>query len=234
GFRTKYKEVCPSFKYVDFSYTKDLLSLGLKFFIVQIAVVILFQSSNFIMIKYYGADTVTQYNVAYKYFFSINMIFSIIITPLWSAATDAYTNGDLTWIKKELKKYTLILVVFICGAILMLAFSSFVYKIWMKDSITEIPFSISATVAFFVIESMFANLFVYFLNGAGILKLQFLFCILSPLVFIILCIFFIKYLSLGVYCIPLAIILSNLYGLIIAPIQAYLVFFKNKKGIWVK
>lgn len=46
-----------------------------------------------------------EYNIAYKYIGLIEMAFMIIMTPFWSAATDAYARKDYQWIKGILKNY---------------------------------------------------------------------------------------------------------------------------------
>ena len=72
---------------------------------IQVAVIVLYQTSNFIMIRYYGPESVTQYNVAYKLFFSLNMVFAIIITPVWAAVTDAIAKNEIEWVQRAFRKY---------------------------------------------------------------------------------------------------------------------------------
>ena len=81
--------------------------------------------------------------------------------------------------------------------------------------------------------NMSTSIYVNALCGAGFLKLQMIFCLISPFVFIGLCMLFIKVLNYGVWCIPAANLIANIYGAIIAPIQCYKVFNKSSKGIWI-
>lgn len=234
SFGKRYRLVAPSLSAVDFSLTKDLLSLGYKFFVIQIAVIVLFQTSNFVMVRYYGPDAVTQYNIAYRYFFVLYTLFGIVVTPIWTAVTDAISTGNRDWIKRMMIKYVYLGVGFILLGGFMLLVSGVVYRIWIGDKVADIPFILSLFVYLYVCESMMANLFANILNGAGYLRLQFIFCCVSPFVFIALCFLFISVFKMGVYCIPLAIILSNFYGLFISPIQCYLIFIKGKQGVWTK
>lgn len=233
-FKGRYRSVAPSISSIDFSLTKDLLTLGYKFFVIQIAVIVLFQTSNFIMVRYYGPDSVTQYNISYRYFFVLQTLFGIVVTPLWSAVTDALSKGNVEWIQRIIKKYTYLGIAFMFIGLIMLLVSGTVYKIWIGDKVSEIPFILSMLVYFYVCESMMANLYATILNGAGYLRLQFIFCCASPFIFIGLCYLFIFVFNFGVFCIPLAIILANFYGLCISPFQCYTVFYKGKKGVWVK
>lgn len=233
-FKKKYRHISPSYKYIDFHLSKDLLVLGYKFFIIQIAFIVLFQTSNFIMLRYYGGDAVAQYNIAYKYFFTISMIFSIIIQPLWTAVSRAKTNNDIEWIRTIILKYTKLGFIFSLFGFILLLISPWIYDIWVGNSINKIPLVLSVVIYIYVCVNIFSTLYSTILNGASMLKLQYNFCFISPCLFFFFCYIFIFVLELDVYCIPLAIILSNVYGFIISPIQCYLVFFKQSRGIWIK
>ena len=93
-FNSTLKNVAPQFKYIDFSLTKSLMGVGFKFFIIQLAGIIQFQTANFIIMRNYGTEDVTVYNIAFKYFNVLILGMSILISPLWSAVTDAYSKKD--------------------------------------------------------------------------------------------------------------------------------------------
>jgi len=75
------------------------LSLGEIFFFIKIGGILLFQTDNIIIIRLFGPEKVTTFNIAYKLFSVIIMGFAIIMTPFWSAFTDAYAKQDFEWIK---------------------------------------------------------------------------------------------------------------------------------------
>ena len=64
-FRGKYAGLAPSFNNIDFSVAPDLMKLGIQFFIIQVAGIIQWQMANFLIIRYFGAVSVTEYNIAY-------------------------------------------------------------------------------------------------------------------------------------------------------------------------
>ena len=107
-YNHKYKRYAPSVKFVKFRFARDLMSLGIKFFIIQMAAVILYQTSNIIIAHLFGPEQVTPYNIAYKYFGIITMAFGMIMVPLWSAYTEAWIKKDISWIKNTIKKLILI------------------------------------------------------------------------------------------------------------------------------
>ena len=228
----RYRAIKPSLSCVDFSMAKDLFSLGFKFFIIQISCIVLFQTSNFIMIRSYGADVVTQYNVIYKYLFLLNIVFNILLAPLWPSVTDAIAKNDLKWVQNIIKKYTYIVLVFFGIGFILLLLSPILIHLWMGDKIENIPFVLSFCVYLYLCETMMANLYAQVLAGAEIFKLEIIICFVSPILFFVLCYIFIDIFHWGVQCVPIAIVIANFYGLFISPLQCYLVFFRNKKGIW--
>lgn len=89
-FNGKYRRYRPSISSVKLVYAKDLFSLGVVFFVIQIAYMIQYESANFIIAHNFKFTDVTAYNIVYKYFFILSMLFGIFLAPLWSASTEAF------------------------------------------------------------------------------------------------------------------------------------------------
>src|SRR5690606_10212186 len=87
-FRGRYKKYRPSFSKIKFPYSKSLFNLGLVFFIIQVAGIVQYQTANIIIAKNYTLADVTAYNIVFKYFGMLNMVFVIFVTPFWSASTE--------------------------------------------------------------------------------------------------------------------------------------------------
>lgn len=233
-FRGIFKKYRPSISSVKFSYTKGLFNLGIIFFIIQVAGIIQYETANIIIARNFGTLEVTSYNIVYKYFSILNMIFMIFITPFWSASTEAFLKKDFEWIKKGIKKYNqLNILIFIAGFV-MLIFSKEVYNLWLGKGKVPITFTLSLWGFIFFNISIFSGKYVSFLNGISALRIQFLSSLISPLLYIAVAIFLIRYYKMGVYALFITSIIANFNGFILAPIQYYMVIVKNKKGIWVK
>ncbi len=160
-YNKDYKYCRPSYRYVDFRYFKDLVGLGVKFFILQIAFIIIFSTDNIIITQIFGPSEVTPYNLAFKYFGIPIMIFSIIITPFWSASTEAYAKNDIGWIKSSMKKLIKIWVLFVVGVVFLLVVSNYFYLMWVGNKVI-IPYLLSAFMGLFAIISTWNNIFAYF------------------------------------------------------------------------
>lgn len=230
-FIGRYRRYAPTFKAIDFLKAKDILSLGVKFFVIQISAVVIFQTTNIVITQVLGPTQVTTYNIAYKYFFSIGMIFIIILTPFWSAFTDAYAKNDFVWMREALLRLKRVWLMIIPVVLLMLLLSSYVYKLWIGDSVI-ISFSISVFSAIYVILFSRFNLFIYLINGIGKIKVQLYTNVLISIVYIPMAIYLGKWFDLeGVIFANIVVALAHS---IIGKIQVHKLVYKTAEGVWNK
>jgi len=230
-FNTRYKHIAPSFRFIKFKYTRELLSLGGIFFILQIGALLLFQTDNIIITQLFGPHSVTTFNIAYKLFSVIIMLFTIIMTPFWSAFTDAFTKGDFDWMKRVLtrmEKYWLIL----CGlTLVVLVMSPFIYKIWLKGSVA-ISFPLSVAMAFYVMGYCWITVQCFFLNGIGKVRLQLYLYLGFTLINIPLGIVLGKY--IGIPGVTYSNVIVLFFMGIILSIQSKKILNSKATGIWNK
>ena len=211
------------------------MSLGFKFFVLQIAVIVQYQTILFLIAHYFDPLQVTSYHIAFRYFGILQMGFMILVTPLWSGVTDAYTSNELDWIKNAVRKYLYVLIPFVLAGGAMLAIAQPVYNIWLGENVVIVPFTISLLCYIFISTSLFASIFVFVINGIGALNIQFYSSIITAVGFVALAMLLIKRFHFGVESILISSIVSNLFGFVIAPIQYYQIIIKRKKtGIWLK
>ncbi len=228
-----FREIAPSLKSIKMYYAKGLVSLGLQFFVIQFAGLILFATDNMIIVQIMGPKEVTTYNIAYKYFFYISIIFQMILTPFWSAYTEAYVKGEFEWIKNSIKKIFRIWIILSIITVLMFGFSNIVYRLWVGSEI-HVPITLSLVMCIFIIISNWNNIFVYFINGTGKIRIQFYSSIFVALINIPLSIYFAKYLKFGSPGIMLATCICVAVGSILAPIQYKKLINVKATGIWDK
>ena len=232
-FIKDYKEYIPSVKFIQFGHSKKLMNLGIKFFIIQIAVIIMFSTDNLIVTQLYGPDQVTPYSIAYKYFNFIGMTFTIIVTPFWSAFTEAWVKKDYGWIKRIIQKLKRIWLLYLVLGIAMISLAKFIYALWVGKDII-IPFSLTLAMGLYFLARAYGGIYVNFLNGTGKVKLQFYTAFFSAILNIPLSIFLAKTLNFGLAGIILATFICISYGPFIAPIQYRKIMNGTAKGIWNK
>jgi O-antigen/teichoic acid export membrane protein len=233
-FRGAYQKYRPRWSKVKLSCSKDLLNLGLFFFVIQIAFIIQFQTANIIIAQNFSTAAVVSYNVVFKYFGVLEMIMVIFVSPFWSASTEAFLKGEISWIKNSVKQYNLLNLALVGMSIVMLLLASRVYDLWLGKGTVHIDFQLSLWGFLFFNVTIFSNIYVAFLNGISALRLQFFSSLISPFVYIISCLVLIKHFHIGVHAVFIAAIIANFNGFLLAPIQYYQIIEKNKRGIWAK
>lgn len=232
-FKGRYKHIAPSLKQIDLKSSRNLVSLGLQFFIIQVSALIVFATDNLIITHLYDPSQVTIYNIAHKYFFFITLVFNVFLSPFWSAFTDAFVKNDFEWIKQVVKRLVQIWAVLSIASIIMIVVSDFVYRIWIGGNI-QIPFSLSVAMGIFMIVSNWNNIFAFFLNGVGKIRLQFYFSIFAAVINIPLSIYLAKGVNMGITGVITATIICIGFASIWAPIQYKKIITGTAQGIWKK
>ncbi len=231
----EYKSIVPSLKYIEIKYARSVLSLGLGFFIIQLSTLTLFQSSNIIVSYLFGPEEVTNYYIAYRYFSIILLLMTIVITPFWSAFTDAWTNNEIDWIKNTISKLLKIWFLLVLLSIILFFSSENFFKIWLgaekyKSIVIKIDLKLALT-TFFLLFS-FGGIFNMFINGVGKIKIQIIFLTIGVLLYFPLVYLFVKVLNMGTESVVIALIIANFYTPIIAPIQYRKLIYNRANGIW--
>lgn len=231
-FKGKLKDISPSYKCIHLSSVRGILSMGIKFFVLQIISIVLFQANNIIITRIVNPEAVVEYNLAFKYISVLTMVFTIIITPVWSATTDAYVRKDYSWINKTLKLTRLICFGTIFVGFLMVIISKYVYLIWLGKNSIVINFTTTILVFVYLSFEMLYKVYGTIINGIGKIYAQ---MIITSII--------------AIFYIPTAIFLGNIYGLKGVLLSNCIVFFVNylwsktqclklingeAKGIWDK
>lgn len=230
-FKGVFKKVSPSFKSIDKKRIKDLFGLGVKFFLIQIQVVVFFQTTNILISNVSGPDDVTAYNIAYKYLSIGMMVYSIILNPLWPAFTDAYAKRDFAWMNGIYTKMKRLYFVSALAIVVMMAVSPIVYSLWIGER-ANISFVMTLAVGAYMILNTWDALQVQLINGIGTIKLQTYVTMIGLFLHIPMALFLGR--NLGAVGVVLSMII------IVAIYSTFFTFQINKilkrraEGIWIK
>lgn len=231
AFSGRYAKHRPSFRFVDFSKSRDLVGLGFLFFIPQVCSLIVFATSNVIISQVFSPSEVAVYNIAFKYFSVVTLLFNIILSPCWSAYTEAFVKQDFPWLKNTMRKLVIVWGVFCIGTCVMVALAKPVYQLWVGDSV-YVPFSLTVSMAVYVCVANWNNIFTYFINGISKIYIQVWLALIIGIAFVPLAVTISG--RTGLAGIPLAMILVMIIGSCVVPLQAYKLISGKAKGIWNK
>jgi O-antigen/teichoic acid export membrane protein len=232
-FKGRYKRYKPSLKCVNFNYSKDLIGLGFKFFLLQICGLVMFSLTNFLISHFLDPSEVTVYNVAYRYISVGIMAFTIVLSPYWNAFTDAYIKGELDWIKNIYTKLFRIWMLFSFGIILMVLISPLIYKVWLSGQV-NVPFQLTLFIGLFAIINNLTGMYVTLINGTGKIQVQTIYALISMTITIPISFFLVKTCHFGVSGFGLSLFVMSISGAIITRIQYKKIVNKLDYGIWSK
>ena len=155
----------------------------------------------------------------------------IIMAPIWSAITDAYTKRDYPWIQHQMKILLKIWTGIVICVILMLIISGPIYDLWIGDTV-NIPFQLSLLMGVYVIITTWNNIYAFFVNGVGKIRIQMYSSIASCIVFFPLTLWLAP--KIGVTGILLAMNIVLIFSAILLPIQYKKIINNTATGIWQK
>lgn len=216
----KWPYLRPSIKAYEKSYVHDILSLGLRFFLIQLAGIIIFSTDNFIITKLFGPELVASFNITFRLFNFLNIALAIIMTPFWSAYTEAYAKKEFHWIKNRIRIMNLSMLPLAIILAILTYYHDALVDLWLGSQIIT-PQALPIFMAFYVLVSAWNNIYAFFLNGISRTREQLFTSIIAMILNIPLSIFLAKNLGLGINGIILASIVCLLLFAIVGPITTY-------------
>lgn len=217
-FATRYKEIRPSMSAVNFSYIKSLMTIGVDVFIINITLVLAGQLSNFIITKFFSPNDVTDYNLVFRVFSVIGTLYTMAMTPVWSAFANAYYKKDYTWItnmlNKLLKSYSFLIVVYIS----LIFVGPFIVRIWSGIEVTRWDLYVFSAV-YYIVQS-FMTIYAFMFNGMGVIRLQRNMAIFGAIVNVPTAYVLIRYLDMGPSAAIIGTIVAILPSLWLYPLKA--------------
>jgi O-antigen/teichoic acid export membrane protein len=232
-FNKDYRHISPSFSYIDFKKVKGLVGQSVQFFLLQIASLILSMTDMIIISRLYGPEEVVPYNISYRLFGYVFVLFHMVITPFWAAFNEAYNKQDFIWVRKVIYKLIKIWFIVSLGVILLILISGYIYPIWIGTKIF-IPQQLSFFMGILVILQSFNAIFSTFIFSTGKLRVLTILAIFVGLLNIPLCYILAETFYFGVSGIILATIICTLLNAVFGFIQYKKIITQKDAGIWAK
>jgi O-antigen/teichoic acid export membrane protein len=226
-FYSKNIQLIPKIKFFNRKVINVITSLGIKFFIIQIAVVIVFTTDKILITQLFGPQYVTEYDIVFKLFSIIVIGHSLISAPLWSAYTEAYEKNDFEWLKKTVKQQILLYLVIILFTFFLILVSPYIINIWIGKEF-HIDYNLIVFIGIFVLITTWNNIFANFLNGLSITKLQMYTSIYAMVINIPISIFIVKFYHADIYGVVIGTIISLSLFAILGPIEVFKVLSKKR------
>lgn len=210
----------PNFKNYRSRELKGICNVGMKFFFVQIAALILYSTDNMIITRLFGPAEVTPYHTSYALFGIVNGLFGAMISPLWSKYTVAMETNDYQWIKKTV--YSLDKMLLPVGVILIIGTIVFepVSRVWLHKNLIYTK-GLIPCMALYYILSVWGSIYANVLNGMGMIDMQLVLGCVTAAANIPLSIFFGKKCGMGSAGVCLATVVCMLMTNILITINTH-------------
>jgi O-antigen/teichoic acid export membrane protein len=217
-FFRKFSILIPKLRYFNKYKIKNLLQIGGNFFIIQISMLILYSTDNFLIAKFYGSSAIANYSIAFKLYSSVSLLAGLLMTPLWSAYSKAYHQNDYIFINNMLRIQNRMMLFVILFIYFLFIYSDDFISLWIKKEII-IPIPIKVALSAFTLLNIWNGIYSNLLNGLGKTKLQMVTSLFAIIFNIPLCFLFSKYFNLGIPGILYASTLCMLLFSVLSPFE---------------
>ena len=93
----------PRLSLLGWGATRELLTTGSGFFLIQIAGAVVFSSDNVVLSHFLGPAQVTPYSVTWRIVGMTAVMQGLFFPALWPAYAEAYARGDHTWVRRAFR-----------------------------------------------------------------------------------------------------------------------------------
>lgn len=174
-FMFDFKGCAPSFKYASKKSIKEVSTLGIGFFVIQLLLLLINSTNETFITSIFGPTQVVEYTNYYKPFSMIFQLFSIVTLPYWAIVTKEKEEGNVGMIGANIKKLFLYMIAFVVILVgLSVVFQPFI-NFWLGEEAMTVDYIVVILFDVFIIEWMLVSLFSVVLNGLSVIKWQIIF-----------------------------------------------------------
>jgi len=171
-FWTMLKGYFPSFSFFSKIHARQILTLGLLFFILQILYMVISATNEFFISHFFDPSYVVEYQIYMKLFSIIGSLVTLALVPVWSAITKAFTEKRFQWIIKLYRMLNYAVVVAAIIQFLMLPFLRSIIEFWLKDNAIAVNYCYAFCFVVYSCVSIWIAIQSSIVAGLGKLKVQ--------------------------------------------------------------
>jgi len=150
----------------------QLWTIGSSFFLIQIAVLVVFKTDNFVITYFLGPAEVPAYAVTFRLFIMAFGLYGMVLAPLWPSYAEAAAKKDWSWIRKT---HFRMLRIGIIGGVLfaagMIFFGQRLVAIWTRGQAVP-PQALIVVLSLYFIVYAWSSAHGVLLNGLGRVRPQ--------------------------------------------------------------
>jgi O-antigen/teichoic acid export membrane protein len=172
----------PKLSELDRAAVRRIMRQGLMFFVIQIAMVVGYNSDNIVINQILGPEQVTQFAVPMRLFGFIVVLMQMALGPLWAAYGEAAARGDAAWVRRTFNRsLKLSILVSVAPALFLLTFGKPIVQIWTRGEVTPSLALLIALASWAIVMSV-CTAQAMFMNGLHVVRLQMICCSIMAVV----------------------------------------------------
>lgn len=133
-FATVLKGMWPRISAFTKNATNEVLGTGGMLFYLQIIIMVLFNVKELYISWFVGSEAVVEYQIYYKLIGMIGGLFTLALSPVWSAVTKALVEKKEEWIRSLYRKGMELIAIFGIAQIILVVAMPMIVKIWLGES----------------------------------------------------------------------------------------------------
>lgn len=209
-------------------FIPELLKLGSKYMLIQLGLMFIFSSDNYIISNSFSPKDIVPYDSVNRIFqFPIMIIFAAI-SPLWSMFAKDYVEKDYKKVLSKFKKFNLLFIGIFLFIIVLALLCPFIIPIWINENL-EIPSNLILYIALVTSLRIYTNFYSFFLYGIGKLH-KYIAILLVSMILKIPLTYFLIYLDFGINSVVISTLFLMIIWIVFIPYECYALVNKLKKN----
>ena len=162
----------PSLRFFDKNCVRPLLKIGVTLLWLQFVFMIISSTNEFLISNFTSPDFVVEYQAYYKIFKTGAMIFSLALTPIWSAVTKAQAEKNYSWIIRVYKIFLSSTIICVLIEFFIIPVLQPIMNIWLGESTIKVNAFYAVVFAFSGSILVLHNVNTSIGNGISYFKVQ--------------------------------------------------------------
>lgn len=180
-FFARYRRWTPRLACASRNDARGVTGLGVQFFIVQIASLVLSTTDNIIVSNIFGPAEVTPYSMALKLFTVPVSLYAAMISPYWSSVTAKYALKDYEGIHGAIVRMQKMLVIPLLPCLVLAVFFEPITTLWLGQRLSVTPILILLNFTYSLVYSWNA-IYSQVANGMSCMRMMIVVAVFQAIV----------------------------------------------------
>lgn len=186
---SKVRDCKPNIYFITKKNSKQVLSLGIIFFIVQVLYMIITVTNEWFISKFFSPEYCVEYQAYFRIFSLVGSLFLLALAPVWSAVTKAYAEKNYRWIIKLQRLLNYLALAFSIFQLILVPLIQPLFDLWLGKGVIEVDYKTAFIFLLYGTITIWISIESTVVAGLGLLKTQlwgYSFAVLCKIILVIL------------------------------------------------